>query len=239
MWQAALTREFPFASIATIPMSQMSSMLGDGTAAGNRAAAIECISKTFWRALRIWWAFYWRKAILFAIFVAALLFATDSLYARGAISFWLYRYLTEFGPYVINYAAALPVLHFILKKKFRNFRLALTPLLDADAGAVLPPTVARTLRIWWTYTWRTFAYCIGIYFVVNLPLGLLVGTLGTIFPRLNDVFAYSAGLAIEGVAGFFVIYSNILEEEFGKFRVCLLHKKCGDLSPAAAASPRI
>jgi hypothetical protein len=203
-------------------MNQTPPMSGEGSSVQTSAVEIEHIPKTFGHTLRIWWAFYWRKAILFAIFVAALLWSANPLYARGAIPFWLFRYLTEFGPYIINYAAALLAIHFILRKKFRNFRIALVAFQGEDFNAVLPPTFRRTLRIWWTYSWRTFAYCIGVYFVVSLPLGLLVGTLGTIFPRLNDVFAYSAGLVIEGVAGFFVIYSNILDEEFGDFRVRLL-----------------
>jgi hypothetical protein len=202
-------------------MGHMPPIPGEESSAQSSEVEGKHIPKTIGRALRIWWAVFWRKAILFAIFVAALLWSANALYQKDAIPFWLFRNLTEFGPYVINYAAALLVLRFVLRKKFRHFHIALLALQSAESNEVLAPTFARALRIWWTYTWRTFVYCIGVYFVVSLPLGLLVATLGSIFPRLNDVFAYSAALAIEGGAGLFVIYSNILDEDFGDLRVCL------------------
>jgi hypothetical protein len=210
-------------------MSPMPSMLGDGP-----ATEIEYVPKTVGRALRIWWAFYWRKLILFAALVAALVMAVDRLNETGSIPFRFSYDLIGFGPYVVNYAAALFVLHFILRKQFKTFRIALVAIQNA-AAEPLPPTPSRTLRIWWTYSWRTFAYSIGIYLVVSLPMALLVGTLGTIFPRWNDVFAYSAALAIEGAAGLFVIYSNILDEDFGDFRVLLLSRP--GPTPATTVAP--
>jgi hypothetical protein len=203
-------------------MSSTQSIPEEAPGARAGATATDCIPKTLGRGLRIWWAFYWRKSLVFAIFVTALLLTVNPLYERGAIPFWLFHYLLEFGPYAINYAVALPAIHFVLKKKFRDFRIGLVATETGTGAEVLQPAFARAFRIWWTYSWRTFAYCIGIYFVVSIPLGLLVGTLGTIFPRWNDAFAYSAGLAIEGAAGLFVIYSNILDEDFSDFRVCLL-----------------
>lgn len=191
-------------------------MLGVGP-----AAPIDYLPKTFGRGLRIWWAFFWRKSLLLAIFLAALVTTVDRLNQSAAIPFWFSFHLIGFGPYVVNFAAAFFVFHFILRKKFTTFRIALVANQNAAANGPLPPTQARTLQIWWRYFWRTFAYSTGIYLVVSLPLGLLVRTLGIIFPRWNDVFAYAAALAIEGAAGLLVIYFNILDEDFSDFRVCL------------------
>jgi hypothetical protein len=210
-----------------------------GPAARTGANDSEYIQTALGHGLRIWWAFFWRKSVLFAILLAALLWTVDPLFESGAIPFWFYRYLTEFGPYVINYAGALLVFHFILRKRFRNFRIGLVAFHEAATDEELPPTFPRTLRIWWTYSWRTFAYCVGIYFVVSVPMGQIVGTLGSLYPRLNDAFAYSAGLVIEGAAGLFVIYSNILGEDFSDFRVCLMPRKTVPrvTTPEAAMPP--
>ncbi|MGB6544421.1 MAG: hypothetical protein WA871_12170 [Candidatus Acidiferrales bacterium] len=126
------------------------------------------------------------------------------------------------GPWAITYAVAVPVFYFILRKKFRYFRIGLTEVNDGAAGKAAEPTLSRTLRIWWTYSWRTIVYRLMLGFIASIPLGIILGTLSGIFPRLAGTFAFLVSSSIEGAAGLFVIYSDILDENFSDFHVSLV-----------------
>jgi purine-cytosine permease-like protein len=149
----------------------------------------------------------------------------------------VFRFLMLFGPWVITYAVAVPVFYFILRKRFRDFRIGLVQLRDGVAAEVLPPTLPRTLRIWWTYSWRTVIYRLVLGFVASLPLGILLGTIGSIFPRLAPAVGFLGSSVIEAAVGLFVIYSNILDEDFADFRVNLIPRTSPE--PATASAPAI
>jgi hypothetical protein len=46
----------------------------------------------------------------------------------------------------------------------------------------------------------------------------------------------TVGIALGGAVGLFVIYSNILDEDFGDFRVCLLPRSEAKVAPATPAA---
>jgi hypothetical protein len=108
----------------------------------------------------------------------------------------------------------------LVRKKFRHFRLILTAQRDGGVD-ILEPTVRRTFRIWWTYAWHSVLYLIALSVAVYVPLGFLAGALGAIFPPLAGLFYQLIHTAVEGAAGLFTIYSNILDEDIAGFRVSL------------------
>jgi purine-cytosine permease-like protein len=218
-------------------MSAVPSMFGENPSAETAPIETDYVQPTLGHGLRIWWAFYWRNTIVAAILVAALILAIKPLYLRGAISPEVFRFLMLFGPWVITYAVAVPVFYFILRKRFRDFRIGLVQLRDGLAAEVLPPTLPRTLRIWWTYSWRTVIYRLVLGFVASLPLGILLGTIGSIFPRLAPAVGFLGSSVIEAAVGLFVIYSNILDEDFSDFRVNLIPRTSPE--PATASAPAI
>jgi hypothetical protein len=171
--------------------------------------------------LRIWWAFFWRNAIISAILTAILGLTVKFLAFRGLAPASLIRPAVQLGSYVTAYASAFFVIHYVVKKKFRQFHITLLPIGGSEDAEPLPPNMKRTFRIWWTFTWRTFVYGLVLSFVANVPLAFLNGLVAVVYPPLAAIFTQLVSLAIGGAVGLFVIYASILDEEFGSFRVAL------------------
>jgi len=139
----------------------------------------------------------------------------------------------RFTPYVISYVVALFIMEYILRKNFRHFRIGLVSNGGGANAQDLPATFARTVRVWWTYSWRTVLYRIIITFVATIPLSVLLGIF-TRIPTAQAIVRALVMIAIDAGAGLFVIYSNILDEDFDDFRVCLLPLR---KDAAASAAP--
>jgi hypothetical protein len=210
-------------------MSQEPIVFDQIPSAGASAAIDDYIQPTLNHGLRIWWAFYWRNTVVSAILVAALILMIKPLLLSGALTIQAYRSFMLVAQWFITYAVSIPVIYFILRKRFQHFRIGLVALRAGVAGEELPPTLTRTLRIWWTFTWRTIVYRLILGFAGNIALGFVLGLLSGIFPRLQATFTFLMSVIIEGAVGLFVIYSNILDEDFSNFRVSLM--------PRAAAAP--
>ena len=127
----------------------------------------------------------------------------------------------QYGGYVIAYSSAVFVIHYVLGKKFRHFRIKLVPVDGSENAEALPLTVQRTFRIWWAYTWRTLIYGVILTFAANVPLAFVNGAVAVIYPPLAAIFSQLVTLGIAAATGLFVIYANILDEDFGSFRVTL------------------
>ncbi len=125
-------------------------------------------------------------------------------------------------------------MHYILSKNFRHFRVGLLSDRGGEGSELMEPTLRRTARVWWTFCWRTFVYGLIATFVTAIPRGVLVGLFG--WNRgLEALVGVLVGIALGGAVGLFVIYSNILDEDFGDFRVCLLPLEA-DVAPATPAA---
>jgi hypothetical protein len=217
-------------------MSSMPSMFQQRPVAKTTAEKSDYIQPTLGHGLRIWWACYWRDLIVTSILAAALILVFRPLMWSGKISPGAYGVLMRFGPALIGCAAALPILYFILKKRFRNFRIALISRQDGVAAGEVTPDFSKTLRIWWTFSWRTIVYRIVLTFISEIPLGMIASALGAAVPWLMGTIIFLTAIAIDGAVGLFVIYSNILDEDFGNFRVSLIPRTALATAPAAAAT---
>jgi len=215
----------------------MPTMFEESPSAGANATDGEYIQPTLNDGLRIWWAFYWRNTLIVSILLAALILAVIPFVLRGAITVGTLRSVMSILPWVISYAVSIPVFYFILRKRFRHYRIALIVPPGGPGAEELPPTLPRTLRVWWTFTWRTVVYRLVVGFLLSLPLGLIVGTLSEMFPRWIGTFVFLEVSAVEVVVGLYVIYSNILDEDFAGFRVSLLRRTAA--APVRAATAAI
>jgi hypothetical protein len=144
----------------------------------------------------------------------------------------------KFTPYVISYVVALFIMEYILRKNFRHFRIGLVSNGGGANAQDLPATFARTVRVWWTYSWRTVLYRLVITFVATIPLSVLLGIF-TRIPTAQAIVRALVMIAIDAGAGLFVIYSNILDEDFSDFRVCLLPLRNEAGAPAAPATTTV
>jgi hypothetical protein len=193
------------------------------------------IQPTFNHGLRIWWAFFWRTTLISMVITFGINFGLRVIYERTNVPGNLIRPVMRLSPYVIGYTVALFIMEYILRKRFRGFRVGLlAPGVSVDTPE-LPATFGRTVRVWWTYSWRTILYRIIIMIAATIPLSVLNGVFSRI-PLLQIVVSTLVMVAVDGAAGLFVIYSNILDEDFGDFRVCLLPREkhfVASTSPAA------
>lgn len=194
---------------------------GTGAAAGNSAY----IQPTLNHGLRLWWAFFWPTSLVAAILDVTLVFWMRFLYENTDLPGWLVVYPMRYGPLVMDYIVGIFTMYYLLHRKFRRFRVALFPVgmlpENAEGATPLPATFLRSSRVWWTFTWRKVVYSVIAYVVVLLPLSWFAGLFNP-RPMQGAVFFYLAGLVVNGAVSLFVIYSNILDEDFGKFTVRLV-----------------
>jgi purine-cytosine permease-like protein len=191
-------------------------MSGESSAAETTVADSVYIQPTLNHGLRVWWAFYWRNTLLslvVMVFIAALL-QILSVPAQSR------QYVMTYGQYVVFYILVIFMIHYIVRRKYRDFRLSLVSA-NSDTPQILKPTLKRTLRVWLTYTWRSLLYVAIASVAINVSLGFLTGAVAIIFPSLARVFPALIGFVVAAAVGLFVVYSNILDEEFGEFRVIL------------------
>lgn len=204
---------------------------------GPSASAVGLVSGapqiTFNSALRVWWAYYWPTSVISFVFVAIVafwlgIFAGVSFPARFLLP------AIRFLPYIVSYTVAFFVIHYILAKRFRNFRVALLPTDAAAAGDPVRRTFRRTIRVWWAFSWRAFIYSLVATLVATIPLGFLLGAINLLGKFAAETGPILVKTAIGGLVGLYVFYSNILGEEFGDFRVCLVPLEKPWAAPAAS-----
>jgi hypothetical protein len=182
------------------------------------------IQPTFNDGLRIWWAFFWPATLVSSVLVFLAMAWLKYLYENSYVPGSMLRYVRTAAPYLISYAVAFFVMYYILHKNFRNFHIGLLSNHGGDDALPLKPTFRRTLPVWFTYSWRTLVYRLIAGFVASIPIGVILG----IFTRMAVVqlaLNVAISTALDGAVGLFVIYNNILEEDFADFRVRLLPRK--------------
>jgi len=207
----------------------------DAPRAANSAAPQDnYIQPNLGHGLRIWWAFYWRTA-LSSIALAAIVNITLRRFSDDPATVLISRY----DAYLFYYLAAFFMIGYILRKNFRHFRIALLSNHGGDGAKLLPPTLRRTARVWWTFCWRAVIYRIIVAVVASFPLGWIMGFLAAILagPRTFALINLAVQIVLDGVVGMFVIYSNILDEDISDFRVALLPRTASTGSLATAAVP--
>jgi hypothetical protein len=120
-------------------------------------------------------------------------------------------------------------------KRLRNFRIALLANAGSGAANPLPRTLHRTLRVWWAFIWRVIVFSVIVRIAGSIALGSIVAILSATGRAMAVLMPLIMQVAIDAAVGLFVMYSAILDEQFGDFRVALLPRK--DAAPAVAPAP--
>jgi hypothetical protein len=172
--------------------------------------------------LRIWWAYYWPTFLISALVIGVLSVllrrAWEYLILRDQVVLWTNRIL----PYAVTFFVSMFGIHRILRKKFQSFCIALLPRNASFSAEALPRTSQRTLRVWWEFIWRSIVYSIIFRFAGSIALGLIAGMLASIGGVTGKVVPLIFQVLIDAAVGTLVIYSGLLDEEFGDFRVTLV-----------------
>jgi len=184
--------------------------------------------------LRIWWAFFWPTTLISIVATIVVNYWARYFYENSNVPGSLLRPIFQYDSYFFSYATAFFVMNYILRKNFRQFRIGLFPRRGEAGNEPLRPTLSRTIPVWWTYSWRTFVYGLIAVFVTAIPRAFLLGPFSrnrVLEPLMGNLFRVALG----GAIGLFVIYSNILDEDFGDFRVCLLPRHAANDATATPA----
>ncbi len=210
-------------------------MFDDASRSPASAPLEDYIQPTLNHGLRVWWAYYWPTSLIsFVVIVAisiALRMAWQNFLVTGHFVLWANRIL----PYAVVYTVSLGLIHYVLAKRFRHFCIALLPLGVSSTTQPLPRTFARTARVWWAFSWRSIVFSVILRFAGGIAIGFVVAALSMMGPVMTALVPILSQVIIDGAVGLFVMYSAILDEEFGDFRVALLPRK--DIPPVAAAAP--
>jgi hypothetical protein len=105
--------------------------------------------------LRIWWAFYWPTTPIATALSVGLHVALRYIYENTSAPGSLIGPIMKFAVYFFTYAVALFGMYYILRKNFRQFRVGQLSNHGGRGAQVLKLNFRRTLRVWWTYSWRT------------------------------------------------------------------------------------
>jgi len=209
----------------TIPpfaMLEPASSTGGVTPEASPSYFATYVQPTLAHGLRIWWALYWRTSLV-AIGLVYLGFAWIGILMRNdVLTPGAARILATAIPYLFSFLVALFVMHFVVRKRYRAFRIRLTPVASAGLGQELPPTHARTARIWWSYTWRSIIYVVIASFIAYIPMSFVLLAAAAVSPSFARLVGLLVGLVLNGAVGLFVIYSAILDEDVAGVHVALV-----------------
>jgi len=187
--------------------------------------------------LRVWWAYYWPTSLISVVLIGMISVAFRIAWQDGLVSGNLVRWASIILPYVVTYAISLFIIHYILAKRFRHFRIALLARDISSTDQSLPRTSRRTIRVWWAFSWRAVVLSVIVRFAGSLAIGFVLAALSMMGPAMAAVVPIVFQVIIDGAVGLFVMYSAILGEEFGDFRVALLPRKDAPVVVTAAPTP--
>jgi hypothetical protein len=217
-------------------MSGPPSMFDSPHVATAGAPAGDYIQPGFGHALRIWWALFWRTTLVATILQYGLSELLGVLYENNVIGASTVAPATRYGNIALNYGVALFAMYYVLHKSFRGFRIALCENWSTPEARILEPTMGRSTRIWWTYTWRSLVYTLILYVAGTIPLSAVVG-LFSFNQVAGAIFTLLVMLGVSAVASLFAIYSNILDEDFSNFHVSVVPRTVSVPGAEIVAAP--
>ncbi len=195
------------------------------------------VQPNVWHGLRIWWAFFWPTNLISGFLIIVLNGWLQRLYEDLVLPASLVGPMLKFGPYVLSYSVAFFGMYYILHKNFWHFRIGLLSNRGGEGAQPLSATLGRTLRVWWTYSWRTLLYTAILWIAVVVPLSSFAIVFNS-SSHFTAIFQGLLGLSVSAAVGLYAIYSNILDEDIAGFRVCLLPRQAKTISqPASAGTP--
>lgn len=206
----------------------------EATSATTAAPSLDAyIQPTLNHAIRVWWAYYWRTTLIAGCFSIFVNFTLRSVYGSASAQAGWLHWAKQSQDYVLTAIVAIFVVDYILQKQFKAFRIALLSTASTVQPQEVPVTLGRSIRVWWTFIWRIVVGTMIGFVVIILPLSWLI-TITRPPELIAAIIIFVVGFAIGGLIALFVIYSSILDEEFGDFRVALLPRK--DAAPVASAT---
>ena len=186
--------------------------------------------------LRIWWAYYWPTSLISSFIIIVLMVLLRKAWENDVLSTQVVLWANRILPYVVISAVSMLGIWRILRKKFHSFSIALLPRAPASSSEPLSRSLQRTLRVWWEFIWRNVVYSVILRIAGSIALGMTIGILAALGGPMRAIVPFVFQVLIDAAVGLFVIYSGILDEEFGDFRVTLVPRAAA-LCAAPAVGP--
>jgi len=179
------------------------------------------VQPTLGHALRVWWAFYWRTLVASSVFTVLAHTVFQQMVRAELISIQASVWATKVASYVFYFSLAIPVMRFVLHKRFRRFRVAVWPQGGQPGSRIEKPTYGQSIRVWWSFTWRATIYGALATIFAGFPLRFIAGLFAP-SPNVSALLEMVIGLFVQAAVALFVLYSNILDEDLWDFHVGLV-----------------
>jgi hypothetical protein len=191
--------------------------------------------------LRIWWAYYWPTSLISFFIIVVLTVLLRKAWENDVLSTQAVLWANRILPYVVISAVSVLGIWRILGKKFRSFSITLLPRAPGSGGDPLSRSFQRTLRVWWEFIWRNVVYSVILRIAGSIALSMTIGILAALGGPMRAIVPFVSQVLIDAAVGLFVIYSGILDEEFGDFRVTLVPREAvpGDASAVEPTAPNL
>ena len=189
------------------------------------------IQPTLGHGLRVWWAYYWPTSLISIVILGFSTVLLRKAWENGMLSGHAVAWADRIIPFLVVYSVSVPTIRYVLGKSFRSFRVALLPRNLSSSAEVLPASFRRSIRVWWEFSWRAVVYSVIVRFAGSIALSLTLGILSSLGRLMAALVPIAFQVVIDGAVGLFVVYSAILDEEYGDFRVALLPRNI--VSPGA------
>src|SRR5258708_1897054 len=90
--------------------------------------------------------------------------------------------------------------------------------------ATVDPTWRIALRVWWSWQWRAFIATIlltwFVQFWVNIIGGMIGSAISVVDATVIKAFSITATYFVSGIVALYFM-KDVLDRDFGKFRVCV------------------
>ncbi|HEV2298356.1 MAG TPA: hypothetical protein VGR72_07550 [Candidatus Acidoferrales bacterium] len=197
------------------------------------------IQPTLNHGLRVWWAYYWPTTLAVIAVCLVVGFLMGILIALRLLSPGSLNTIAVAQVYVWTALVSILSIRYILAKRFSHFQIALLPAAATGTTSPLPRTARRIIRVWWAFIWRFVVFSLIFRFTAGLVIGPIVNLLSLIGPKMAAIVPLAAQVVLDGAVGLYVMYSAILDEEFGDFRVCLMPRKAAEPVAPPVPAPSI
>ena len=102
------------------------------------------------------------------------------------------------------------------------------------ALATVDPTWKQAIRVWWSFQWRVLLASIVLGLLIGGLVGMMLGIFGA-SPTIVYVVSQTVRFAIYIFVTIYFV-KDILDRDFGAFRVGVVPKSTADTSPNASSA---
>ena len=177
---------------------------------------------TWQRALSVWWLLYWRGVIGGVIIAVVIGFGIGLIGSLAGVNEEAVKFTSTVVGTPLGFVWVIVVMQMALRKRYRDFRLALIPRDPHNFKAQeLEPTLSRAIRVWWLVSWRFLVGYVAIEAIVVWPISLVF----QVIQMQNWAIQFALSFAISLVISFvwlIVVLQMALQKQYRHFKIAVV-----------------